>query len=61
MFPLTSLTHLYCALVQEQHSDIRIFDLVLEMCWHVSAKQFQFGQSLGSVNKVGSFRVEHNP
>lgn len=61
MFPLTSLTHLHCALVQEQQSDIRMFDLVLEMCLRASAKQFQFGQSLGSVNEAGSFGVERSP
>lgn len=36
--------------MQEQQSEIRIFDLVLEMCSLVSAKQLQFGQNLGSVN-----------
>lgn len=60
IFPLINLTQLHYALAQEKQSDIRIFDLVLEKCSCVSAKQFQFGQSLGSVNKAGSFRGECN-
>lgn len=60
MLPLRSLINLHCASVQEQRSEIRIFDLILEMCLLVSAKQLQFGQNLGSVNGE-QFQSEHNP
>lgn len=48
--PSRSVINIHCALVQEQQAETRIFDLVLETCLLVNAKQLQFGQNLGSVN-----------
>lgn len=61
MFPLTSLTHLHRALVQEQQSERRALDPAPETRWRASARRFPFGQSRGSGTEVGGFGMERQP